>query len=48
MFPPHWGIFPPQQLLSRSPCTDYADEHHDRLLVTWWRLFRKALRRGVI
>lgn len=47
MLPP-WGIFPPQHMMARSPCADYYPDRHSRLLAIWWRLYRMALRKGVI
>lgn len=46
MFPPPWGIFPPRHIMNRPACTEYSGERNARLLVSWWRLFRKALRKG--
>ena len=48
MFPPPWGILPPRGMMTRPPCTEYDRERNAALLVIWWRLFQKVLRRGII
>jgi hypothetical protein len=48
MFPPPWGIFPPRQMMTRTPCTEYSAGENARLLVIWRRLLRKARRKNAI
>ena len=48
MFPPPWGIFPPRQMVTRTPRTGCSRDSNAWLVIAWRRLLRKARRKAAI